>query len=362
MQATLVFKPAMSLFKSIKLQSPRLIRLLHWEYWSFGVVYAPIYLYWLYLGIRCRSFFFFNAANPTIENGGFLMERKSDIYNIIPQQYYPKTILVNPSTNNLGDVIINAGFNFPLIVKPDIGGKGRGVKKIENIADAISYLSSTNFPMLVQEFVPFENEVGIFYCRMPWETKGKITGIVEKEYVKVTGDGISSITQLLEKKERFVLQLNALQKDTSIDFEEVLAIHEVRTLSCIGNHARGSRFLDITHKTTGMLEANFDAICQKIPHFYFGRLDIKYNNWLELEEGNNLSIIELNGAGSEPTHMYDPTHSIFFAWKEIIKHLNILAKISRYNKKTGIGKYLTFKEGVSMFKENAKVEKILDSL
>jgi hypothetical protein len=30
----------------------------------------------------------------------------------------------------------------------------------------------------------------------------------------------------------------------------------------------------------------------------------------ELEQGINFSIVELNGA--EPTHIYDPKHSLFF--------------------------------------------------
>ena len=73
--------------------TPFFIKLLNWEYWSFGVIYTPIYFYWFYLCIRARSLFFFSAANPSIENGGFLMERKSDIYKLMPQVYYPKTFL-----------------------------------------------------------------------------------------------------------------------------------------------------------------------------------------------------------------------------------------------------------------------------
>ena len=81
------------------LYHPFFIRLLHWEYWPFHVVYGPVYLYWLWLCVRARSFFFFNTANPSITNGGFLMESKKAIYDLIPQQYYPKTLLVKAGTN-----------------------------------------------------------------------------------------------------------------------------------------------------------------------------------------------------------------------------------------------------------------------
>ena len=79
---------------SQKNTTPFFIKLFNWEYWSFSVVYFPIYFYWFYLCLRARNLFFFSASNPTIENGGYLMERKSDIYDIMPQAYYPKTLLV----------------------------------------------------------------------------------------------------------------------------------------------------------------------------------------------------------------------------------------------------------------------------
>jgi hypothetical protein len=37
---------------------------------------------------------FFNASNPTIKNGGFIMVSKKAIYNLIPQKYYPITELI----------------------------------------------------------------------------------------------------------------------------------------------------------------------------------------------------------------------------------------------------------------------------
>jgi hypothetical protein len=92
-------------------------------------------------------------------------------------------------------------------------------------------------------------------------------------------------------------------------------------------------------------------VFQQIDGFYYGRLDIKFNSWEELREGRNFSIIELNGAGSEPTHMYDPRHSIFFAWKEIIRHWKILARISRANHQNGIP-YMSTKEGLQLLRAN----------
>ena len=70
-------------------------------------------------------------------------------------------------------------------------------------------------------------------------------------------------------------------------------------------------------------------------------------------------IIEVNGAGSEPTHMYDPRHSLFFAWREITRHWKILYQVSRENHRRGIP-YLPFNEGIEMFKEDRLVSKKLE--
>ena len=51
--------------------------------------------------------------------------------------------------------------------------------------------------------------------------------------------------------------------------------------------------------------------------------------------------MELNGANSEPAHIYDPKTSLIDAYKAIFKHWNILFDISTANHKEGI-KYDSF--------------------
>ncbi len=362
--ATLVKEPIAKETILGKNHIPFFIKLFNWEYWSFNVVYFPIFFYWFYLCIRARNLFFFSASNPTIENGGYLMERKSDIYDIMPQVYYPKTLLVKEglSSSDIQSLIVEKSFQFPVIVKPDIGGKGRGVRKIDTIEDAVAYIEFAKFPMLVQALVDYKNEAGIFYYRFPWEENGRISGIVSKEFLTVIGNGLSTVEDLVMENPRYILQIEALRRMQEIDFTEILKVGEEKVLVPFGNHARGSKFIDTTSLVTRALEKTIDTISKQIPGFYFGRLDVMYSNWQDLTEGKNLSIIELNGAGSEPTHIYDPSHSIFFAWKEIARHLKILFRISVYNHKQKNIPYLSFRKGIKMFKDVRGVEKKLDEL
>jgi hypothetical protein len=289
------------------------------------------------------------------------MESKKEIYDIIPPEYYPKTILVNANTckEQILRAVNVARLTFPLIAKPDIGMRGLSVKKLYNTNDIIEYAQSSKVDFLLQEFIPFEQEVGIFYYRYPHESKGHISGIVGKEFLAVTGDGISTIETLLGKDKRYILQLPILRKAYGADLQQVLKAEEDFILVPYGNHARGAKFIDLSHLADEQLRTIIDHVCKKVPGFYFGRMDVRYNNWEELKQGKNFAIVELNGAGSEPTHIYDPKHSVFFAWKEIIRHWQILWKISRVNHRTQNIPYMDFSAGMQMFKENSAYVKMI---
>ncbi len=340
---------------------PWFIKLFNWEYWPFNVVYGPIYFYWLWLMIKARSAFFFNTSNPLIKNGGFLMEGKKEIYDLIPQQYYPATLFFKAGTSfkNIAPAVEKNKLKFPLIAKPDIGMRGLMVQKIHSAEELKVYTDNTKVDFLVQDFIEYENEVGIFYYRYPNEQKGHISGIVGKEFLAVTGDGISTIEELLKKDQRFILQLPVLRETHAATLKEMLDNGEHRLLVPYGNHCRGSKFLDISNLIDEELVNTIDAVCKQIPAFYFGRMDVRYNSWEELKQGKNFSIIELNGAGSEPTHIYDSKHSIFFAWKEIIRHWDILFDISKLNHQVQKMPYMNFSSGIKMLRENTAYVKTI---
>ena len=74
-------------------------KVLHWEYWPFQIIYIPIYFQWAYYSLKARTIFFFNASNPSMKNGGFIMDSKIEIYYLIPQQFYPKTKIIKEKSN-----------------------------------------------------------------------------------------------------------------------------------------------------------------------------------------------------------------------------------------------------------------------
>lgn len=330
-------------------------KLNNWEYWPYQVLYFPVYFQYIYYVVRTKSFFFFNASNPTIKNGGFFMESKKEIYDLIPQEYYPKTLLFQAKEDikTVIDKIKEAAIVFPLIAKPDIGLRGTAVKKIDDINELHKYINQANFNFLIQDLIPYKNEIGLFFVKLPNSEKGIITGIVLKEFLILKGNGKETIRQLLNKDPRYELQIAVLEKEFTEIIDTILEKNKTINLVPYGNHCRGTKFIDASYEITPKMTETFNAICSRIDGFNFGRMDIMFNNFLDLEQGKNFQIVEINGAISEPTHMYDPKHSLLFGWKELIRHFHYMYLISKQNNKNGV-KYLTFNEGVKEFRNHHK--------
>jgi len=319
---------------------------------------------WFWLGLRARSLFFFSAANPGIEYAGFTHERKSLIYRQLPERLYPWTYLCRAGTDweTLRAYLDDHAPGFPLIAKPDIGERGTQVSLLRTAEELREYCCRSRVDFLVQAYVPYEMEAGIFYARIPGEERGMITGIVGKEFLAVTGDGKSTIRSLLRKTPRHLLQMEALTGKYGQERETVLPEGVSRTLVPYGNHCRGAKFIDLSDKITSQLTAVVDGICKEIPEFYFGRIDLKFAGWEELLQGRHFSIIEVNGAGSEPTHIYDPGHSVLFAWKEIVRHWRLLHKISLANAKRKGIPLMTMRDGLKMLNDHSRHLKLMEKL
>lgn len=334
------------------------IRFSHWEYWNSTLVYFPIMPYLLFLMIRSRNFFFFRGANPGIEFGGFTMESKWKIQETVNHNFFPKTYFIEKGKEI--DSELMQQLEYPIIVKPDIGGKGRAVKQINSLTELNHYHKNCPVSYLIQEKISYQNEIGLFYVKHPQEKEGKITGIVSKKFIAVVGDGNSTVRELILKEPRFILQYDKIVEEYDQDFlDQQLKRNQQLIISEIGNHSQGSEFTDCSFKISDKLTQTMNEIASNFPGFYFGRFDIRFDNWEALENKKYFSIIEVNGAGSEPTHIYDQNHSLFFAWKEIVRHWNLIYTINKANNRTTVCK-MSFKEGVLLLLNHYKIMRKLD--
>lgn len=314
------------------------IKLRSWEYWPMWVVYFPLGFYYTYLAIRARSFFFFSAANPSIETGGMFFESKWSIFQLMPKNYFPNTILVKAKDDFsiIETSMMAANIHFPIIAKPDRGERGWCVKKLHNSTELAQYIVQTPIPFLIQAYVDYPVELSVFYYRHPSSAKGTITSVTYKKLLSVIGDGFSTIEALMHKNDRAFLQYQRLKKDNRIDFNAVLPLGEERVLVPYGNHVLGTMFVNYNHVIDDALTASIDTISKNIQGFYFGRFDLRCASIDDLKQGKNFAILELNGAGAEPAHIYHPGFSFIEAQKVLMQHFRMLFDAAKANQQAGI--------------------------
>lgn len=328
-----------------------IIRLAAWEYWPFGIVQFPLFIYWLWLSLRARSLLFFSASNPTIVLGGMFGESKHDVLKLIPEQYKPKTALVKASSTkqNVISLMNEHGFAFPVIFKPDLGERGFMVKKISTENQIEDYLNVLNKDFLIQEFLDLPVELGVFYMRMPDKSEGYVNSVVIKDMLTITGDGQSTLQKLILDKPRAKLQWTKLKLAHADQLVKIIPAGEKFTLNSIGNHSLGTTFLNGEHLINTRLSKTFDTISKQIDGFYFGRYDLRCASIEDLYEGK-IKVMELNGCGAEPAHIYHPGFSLWKAMGILFTHWKNIFLISMQNHKRGTP-FTPFKEGKQIYKK-----------
>ena len=217
-----------------------------------------------------------------------------------------------------------------------------------SIADIENYLGEIKIDFIIQELVDLPLEFGVYYLRFPSRQNGFVNSITMKEFLFIEGDGKKNIQELIFEKDRARLQWKTLQTVYQNRLTKVLSVGEKLELVSIGNHCLGTTFLNANQLITPKLSESFDGISKKIKNFYFGRYDLRCGTLQDLENGN-IKIVELNGCGAEPAHIYHPGASLWKGIGDLIVHWRNLYQISRENHQLGIA-YLSFAEGKAIYK------------
>jgi hypothetical protein len=280
------------------------------------------------------------AANPGIPASGVVGESKADILAKLPQEWIIPTLLVPASGHDdrvrfVREALEARGWNFPLVLKPNAGQRGAGVAKVHDCVELEKYLLANPLPVLVQPYHAGPFEAGVFYYRLPGESRGHIFSATDKVFPVVTGDGRSTLAELIWAHPRYRMQANLFLARHEIDANRVLANGERLTLTVAGNHSQGTLFRDGAHLITPELEAAFDTIAKHFDGFFIGRFDVRYFDLAAFRAGHSFAIVELNGATSESTNVYDPTWPIWRAYRVLFQQWALLFRIGAANRTRG---------------------------
>jgi hypothetical protein len=183
--------------------------------------------------------------------------------------------------------------------------------------------------------VPFEGEAGIFYCRRPGQSHGRIVSITLKYFPHVIGDGERTLRQLILGDPRAGRLSHLYLRRHTARLDDVPPPGAAIRLAFAGSHSRGAIFRNGTHLVTPEMEACFDELARRLPEFHFGRFDVRFEQFAELQRGRGFTIVEVNGAGAESTHIWDRRTTLVQAWRDLMRQYHWLFEVGHANRARG---------------------------
>lgn len=319
------------------------------EFWPSWLVYAPIALQWLGLSLRHGSLTVPLCANPALPLSGMVGVSKSLPMQlagaharalIAPFVRRERTFGLNPA-DEAAQALAQAratGLDLPLVAKPDIGCRGAGVRLIRSSEQLETYVE--RFPAgaayLLQQLVPWEGEAGVFYVRRPRRTRGEVFSMTLKYAPYVVGDGRRTLRQLIEDDPR-AGKIADVYLDRHRDrLGEVLTAGAPFRLVFSGSHCRGSVFRDGRPYISEALTDAVDRLFADLPGMHYSRLDVRFRDIEALTRGEDFRVIEINGASSEATHIWDRNSTLGELYRTLFFQYRTLFEIGAEQRRKGV--------------------------
>lgn len=311
--------------------------------------YTPVTLQWFWLALRHRSLTLPTAANPSIEAGGLLGESKAACLSLagaVAQPFIARWAGITripgsdlePSLAAARAALAQAGLAYPFIVKPDIGWRGFGVRLVEDEAALAGYLN--DYPegenLLLQEFLPWSGEAAIFWLRRPGQERGEIFSLTLRYFPFVVGDGHSTIRQLIETCPRMSWKTKELCAGNADRLDQVPAEGACVRLAVVGSNRVAGLYINGIDHATPALAARMDELCGDLRDFHFGRLDVRFDSIERLRAGEGFKVVEINGAGAEAVHIWDPDFPVLEGYRTLFRQQELMFAIGAANRARGV--------------------------
>jgi membrane protein DedA with SNARE-associated domain len=314
-----------------------------WEFWPGWFFYPPVAAMCAWLSLRYRGFALPTVANPSFHNGGMVGESKIEVLQAL-MRAAPESVAAGYEVpaggivhrlRRLETICAEHSIGYPFVLKPNVGQRGAGFKLVTSPSQAVQYLLQVRADLLLQRYVCGPKEAGVFYYRFPGWEQGRIFAITEKIFPSITGDGVRTFDELIAADPRASLIARTyLDRFPGWRGQRPAAGQQLRLVEA-GNHCQGCIFRDGSHLNSPALLQRMDQISRAVPGFFIGRYDIRYECDEELRRGANFQIIELNGAASEATNIYDERNSLLSAYRTLYRQWELVYAIGDANRERG---------------------------
>ena len=300
---------------------------------------VPLVAQWLWLAARHRSLTLPSASNPAIETGGLAGEAKSACLAQISPQFHTNVAPWARLDPGSDPVACRQAHNlaYPIIVKPDVGWCGYGVRRIDDDAGLRAYAAA--FPqgcgIILQHFVQAPHEAGLAYIRKPGAPTGHLVAMTLRHQPTVTANGASTVAQLIQadpalrRQARLYAEAQGPERLARIPPTGARVV-----LTTIASLRAGARYEDASHAITPCLERRLDAIARSMDLFHAGRFDVRFKSVAALQAGE-FSIIEVNGAGAEAIQFWDNSIPVAAAFRGVFRKQQLLFEIGAQMRRLG---------------------------
>ncbi|MFC4349326.1 D-alanine--D-alanine ligase [Kordiimonas lipolytica] len=328
---------------------PSAARTSWFEFAPAHLFYTPIALYCGWLSLRHMGLTLPTGSNPALPYSGLVGESKFEVLNHAwdtAQDWISPYVRVlrwggeNAVARTLEEAeaaLSDASITYPFVAKPDIGMRGAGVQLVHSPHELKAYIEC--FPaganLLLQALVDMEGEAGVFYVRHPDEDKGRIISLTLKYFPRVTGDGQSTLRQLILADARAGKLAHLYLDRHRSRLNDVIPEGESIRLAFAGNHCRGTIFRNGNDEITKAMTDRFDAIARSMDGFFVGRFDVRFADFEAFQAGEGFRIIEINGAGGEATHIWDSRTTLRQAYATLMQQFGHLYAIGAKNRRNG---------------------------
>lgn len=290
-------------------------RLTRPEYWPASLFYLPVTLQILLRAYRRGNRLLdFTVCNPCMPLSGLIEESKSEILDqvamrsaVAPYVLLPETGSPDEQASRITAFLEHHSCGFPVVVKPDKGQRGVEVHICGSREEIDRILSLHRQDWILQKYIPGE-EYGVFVILPPGE-EPFVFGINGKRFPVVRGDGQRTLEDLILADERAVCQAGILLRAHADRLYTVPQLDEEVPLTRIGNHSRGTEFIECSGLETPELREAVVRIARSLPGFTLGRLDLRAPSREAFQQGKSLTVLEINGVTSESTNLYDRRYS-----------------------------------------------------
>lgn len=256
-----------------------------------------------------------NVINPDIGGlSGMVGASKAHLNTKVNQDFRPKDFVFAAGTTveQMQQIITEQKISFPLFIKPVQGERAAGVQFVPNETAFLALEIDLNRSYLVEEAIMSQGEFCVNVVRGLRTKKFGVLALTERVIPKVIGDGVSTIKQLIA-----LLELTELQKQKIIEALETEFLAKVleqnisQTVVRTASISYGTEYvkLNLTPEQKKLLEHQINQMLLPADGFNIGRFDLKADNLDALLKGDCL-VVELNGIGGMPTHVYETHLSI----------------------------------------------------